>query len=161
MKLEKNGVRKKSFLGVLVFGHSCCLSINSTEFNVEYKQTCPFYCHIGSSINNISGHVLTCNCAKKIVLQFFVLNSPYINRSKFFERTAIKISFSFSSLGYLNRESAWKSFSQKRKVAIFFYLQTFVDITTFNSHSFNKVNDLVITQYTITIFYPFYLNPQS
>ena len=58
MELEKNGVRKKSFLGVLVFGHPYCSSINSTVFNVEHENTCPFHCHIGSSINNISGHVI-------------------------------------------------------------------------------------------------------
>ena len=61
MELEKNGVGEKSFLEELVFGHPYCLSINSTEFNVEHENTCPLPCHIGSSINNISGHVLTCN----------------------------------------------------------------------------------------------------
>ena len=58
MELEKNGVRKKSFLGVLVFGHPYCSSINSAAFNVEHENTCPFHCHIGNSINNISGHVI-------------------------------------------------------------------------------------------------------
>ena len=50
MELEKNGVREKSFLGVLVFGHAYCSSINSTQFNVEHENTCSFPCHIGSSI---------------------------------------------------------------------------------------------------------------
>ena len=50
MELEKNGVREKSFLVVLVFGHPYCSSINRTEFNVEYKNACPFPCHIGNSI---------------------------------------------------------------------------------------------------------------
>ena len=56
---------KKSFLGVLVFGNPYCSSINSTEISVEHENTCPFPCHIGSSINNSLGHVLTFNCAKK------------------------------------------------------------------------------------------------
>ena len=30
MELEKNRVREKTFLGVLVFGHPYCLGINST-----------------------------------------------------------------------------------------------------------------------------------
>ena len=65
--LEKNGVTEKPFLGVLSFGHPCS-SINRTDFNVEHENTCPLPSYIGSSINNISGHVLTCNCARKIVL---------------------------------------------------------------------------------------------
>ena len=39
----------------------------------------------------------------------------------------------------------------KRKVAIFFQLETFVDKTTFNFHLFNKVDDSVTTQYTTAI----------
>ena len=31
MELEKNGGKEKSFLGVLVFEHPCCSSINSHE----------------------------------------------------------------------------------------------------------------------------------
>ena len=41
----------------------------------------------------------------------------------------------------------------------FFQLEIFVDKTTFNFHSYNKVNDFVTTQYITPIFYPFYLNP--
>ena len=58
MELEKNGISEKSFLGVLVFVHPYCWSINSTEFNVEHENTCPLPCHIGSFINNISGHAV-------------------------------------------------------------------------------------------------------
>ena len=51
MKLEKNGFRKKSFLGALVVGHLFCSSCNSTtEFNNEHENTCSFPCHIGSFI---------------------------------------------------------------------------------------------------------------
>ena len=67
-ELERNGIRKKPFWGVLVFRHPYCSSINSTEFNVERENTCPFHCHIGTSINNVSEHVLTYYCAKKIIL---------------------------------------------------------------------------------------------
>ena len=67
-ELERNGIRKKPFWGVLVFGHPYCWSINSAEFNVERENTCPFHCHIRSSINNVLGHVLTYYCAKKIIL---------------------------------------------------------------------------------------------
>ena len=38
---------------------------------------------------------------------------------------------------------------------MFSQLEIFVDKTTFNFHSFNKVNDFVTTQYTTAIFYPF------
>ena len=68
MLIALDGVREKSFLRALVFGHPYCSSINSTEFNAEHENTCPFPCHIGSSINNILGHMFTCNCAKKNVL---------------------------------------------------------------------------------------------
>ena len=68
MELEKNGVREKSFLGVLVFGHPCCSSINGTEFSVQHENTGCFPCHISSSVPTFRGHVITCNYAKKIVL---------------------------------------------------------------------------------------------
>ena len=42
-----------------------------------------------------------------------------------------------------------KCFIQKRKVAIFFQLEIFVDKTTCNFHSFKKVNDFVTTQYIL------------
>ena len=64
MELKKNGVSEKSFLGVLVFGHPYCSSSNSTEFNVEHQDTCPFPCHLGSSIpkfRNIYLHVIVRN----------------------------------------------------------------------------------------------------
>ena len=41
---------------------------------------------------------------------------------------------------------------------LFFECEIFVDRTTFHFHSFNKINDFVITQYANTIFYPFYLS---
>ena len=50
MELEKNGVREKTFLGVLVFGHPYCSSSSSIESNAEHESTCPFPCHIASSL---------------------------------------------------------------------------------------------------------------
>ena len=47
---ELDGVREKSFLGELVFGHPHCSSSNNTKFNAEHENTCPFPSHIGSSI---------------------------------------------------------------------------------------------------------------
>ena len=47
---ELDGIREKSFLGKLVFGHPHCSSSNSTESNAERENTCPFPSHIDSSI---------------------------------------------------------------------------------------------------------------
>ena len=62
-------------------------------------------------------------------------------------------------LYYTLTETPWKHFIQKRKAAIFFHLEFFVDKTTLNFYSFNKVNCFVTNQYTTVIFYLFYLNP--
>ena len=48
--IELDGVREKSFLRELVFGHPYCSSSNSIEFNAEHETTYAFPCHIGSSI---------------------------------------------------------------------------------------------------------------
>ena len=40
-----------------------------------------------------------------------------------------------------------------KKIVIFFQLKSSVGQTTFNFHSFNKVNDFAATQYATTIFY--------
>ena len=69
-ELERNGIRKKPFWGVRVFGNPYCSSINSSEFNVERKNTCPFHCHIGSSINNVSGQYLHIIVLKKLFYNF-------------------------------------------------------------------------------------------
>ena len=74
-------------------------------------------------------------------------------------KSSFKDLFFILLLVKLNRETLWKRFIQKRKVAIFFQLEIFVDKTTFNFDSFNKVNDFVTSQYNTAIFYPFYLKP--
>ena len=142
-----------------MFGHPYCSSIDSTHFNVEHENTCSFLCHIGSSILTFRDMYLHVIVRKKNCFITFCIKLTIYKKLKFLRRTAIKISFSFTSLLYLNRETPWKFFIQKRKVAIFFLLEIFVDKTIFNFHSFNKVNDFVTTQYTTAIFYPFYLNP--
>ena len=108
-------------------------------------------------------HFGTCTymqlCKKKLFYNLlYKIYHIYIKNQTFKENTFKNLFFNFSSLRYLNRETPWKRFSEKRKVAKFFQLQIFVDKTTFNFHSFNKVNGFVTTQYTTIIFYPFYLN---
>ena len=118
MKLEKNGVRKKSFLVVLVFRHLYCSNINSTAFNVEHENTCPFHCHIGRSINSISAHGLTCNCAKNYFIIFCIKFSIYRKTQKkkiFFERTAIKFSFSFFFFTIPKQRNSMEMFYPKMK----------------------------------------------
>ena len=46
----------------------------------------------------------------------------------------------------------------KKKLQVFFELESLVDKATLNFQSFKKINDFVTTQYATTIFYPFYLN---
>ena len=62
-------------------------------------------------------------------------------------------------LYYTLTETPWKHFIRKRKAAIFFHLEIFVDKTTFNFYSFNKVKCFATTHYTTAILYLFYLNP--
>ena len=88
--LELDDVREKSFLRVLIFGHSYCLSSNSTEFNAEHERTYPFPCHIGSTILTF----------RDIYLHIIV------QKKKFY----------FSPLQYLNSEARRKRFSQKKQL---------------------------------------------
>ena len=92
-------------------------------------------------------HCFTSFCIKFTI---YKKSSNFSNEQKIFQ---------FYSLRYLNSEALLKRFSQKRKFAIFFQLEIFVDKTIFNFHSSKKVNDFVTTQYTTAILYPFYLNP--
>ena len=96
-------------------------------------------------------------CEEKLFYNF-LYKIHHLSKNSSFSKEQLQKSH-FSSLRYLNRETPWKRFIQKRKVGMFFHLEIFVDKTTFNLHSFSKVNDFVTTQYTTAIFYPFYLNP--
>ena len=84
MELEKNHFRSTSVWA------SNFRSINSTEFNVEHENTCPFPCHLGSSINNISGQVLTCNCAKKNYLIIFCIKFTIYKKIQNFQKNSYK-----------------------------------------------------------------------
>ena len=159
--IELDGVTEISFLGVLVFGYPYCLGINSTEFSVEHENTCIFPCHISSSMNNISGHVLTCNCAKKNCSIIFCVKFTIYKKIRIFQKNGNKNLFFIFLLYIPKQKNSMETPQPKRKIAIFLHLEIFVDKTTFNFHSFNKVNDFVTAQYTSAIFYPFYLNPQS
>ena len=49
----------------------------------------------------------------------------------------------------------------KKTLPYLFYLESFVDKTTFNSHSFNKINDFTSSQFATIMFYLFHLKPKS
>ena len=78
MELEKNEVKEKSFLGVLVFGHPYCSSIDSTHFNVEHENTCSFLCHIGSSILTFRDMYLHVIVRKKKMFYNFLYKIDHI-----------------------------------------------------------------------------------
>ena len=67
MKLEKNGVREESFLGIM-FGHPYYSSSNSTEFNAGHESTYLLPCHVGSSIPAFRDMYLRVTVRKKIFL---------------------------------------------------------------------------------------------
>ena len=54
-------------------------------------------------------------------------------------------------LQYIKYETRWKG--------ILFHLESFVDKTTFNPHSFNKINDFATSQFATIMFYLSYLKP--
>ena len=68
MELEKNGVREKSFLGVLVLGIHIARALTALSLNVEHENTCSFPCHIGSSIATFRDMYLHVIVRKKIAL---------------------------------------------------------------------------------------------
>ena len=84
MELEKNGVREKSFLGVLVFGHPYCSSTDSTQFNVQHENTCSFPCHIGSSFPTFRDMYLHVTMPKKKVFYNFLYKINHIYKKSNF-----------------------------------------------------------------------------
>ena len=78
MELEKHGVRVKSFLGVPVFGHPYCSSINSTQFNVQHENSCSFDCHIGSSIPTFQDMYLHVIVRKKNCFIIFLYKISHV-----------------------------------------------------------------------------------
>ena len=115
MELEKDGVREKSFLGALVFGHSYCSSINSTEFNVEHKKTCPFPCHTGRPIDNISGHLLTCNCANKNCFIIFCIKFTIYKKMHIFQKYSFKNLSSIFFFTIPEQSNYMEKFQPKKK----------------------------------------------
>ena len=115
LELQKNGVREKSFVGVLVFGHPLCSSKNSTEFNAEHETTWPFPCHIASNIPAFWDMQLHAIVRKISFYNFLYMYLKYVRNNSY-----KNLFFSFSSLQYLNSKTIWKCFSQKEKVVIFF-----------------------------------------
>ena len=84
MELEKHGVRVKSFLGVLGFGHPYCSSINSTQFNVEHENSCSFDCHIGSSIPTFQDMYLHVIVRKKNCFIIFLYKISHVYKKSNF-----------------------------------------------------------------------------
>ena len=78
MDLEKNEVREKSFLAVLLFGHPYCSSINSTQFNVEHENLCSFSCHLVSSILTFRDMYLHVIVRKKKMFYNFLYKIDHI-----------------------------------------------------------------------------------
>ena len=112
MELERNGVREKSFLGVLVFGHPYCSSIDSTHFNVEHENTCSFLCHIGSSILTFRDMYLHVIVRKKNCFIIFCIKLTIYK--KFFKKNSYKNLFFILPLYYPSMETLYpkkKSFN--------------------------------------------------
>ena len=94
MELEKNGVREKSFLGVLVFGHPYCSSTDSTQFNFEHENTCSIACHIGSSFPTFQDMCLHVTVRKKKLFYNFLYKIHHIYKKiKFLRKTTLKTVF--------------------------------------------------------------------
>ena len=122
MELEKNGIREKSFLGVLVFGNLYCPSINSTQFNVEHENTCSFPYHIGSSsfptFRDLN--VLKCNCAKKKNYNFLYKIHHIYKKIQVFKRNSYKNLFFILLLYYtLTEKLHGNALSKKEKLQYF------------------------------------------
>ena len=126
MKTEKN-----SLLGATSVRAPILLEqFQKNGFNLGHENICPFISDIVSSISTFRDMYIHLTMWKK---KFF---SMLFSRKLFF------------FLQYLNSEAWWKRFGQKIKVKkeFFFQLWSFVDKTTFNFHSFNKINDFVNSQ---------------
>ena len=94
---------------------------------------------------------------KSFYNSFYKIHHSYMY-IKYIKNSSYKIFFFFfcnTLIAKLDRNALAKN------DAIFFQLQSFVDKTTFNSHSFNKNNDFVTTQYATAVFYRFSLKPDE
>ena len=145
MELEKNGVGEKLFLGVS--GHPYFSNSKSTEFNVEQKNTCSFAFYISSSISTSRDMYLP-----KIVRKCFFYNLykiHHVNVYRVYKKQQLwKSLFHFSSLHFASLFSFFFLLDGnalvKKKLQYFFRLEIFVDKTTFDFYSFNKVMIMLI-----------------
>ena len=120
MELEKNGVTEKSFLGVLVFGHPCCWSINSTQFTVEHGNTCSFPCHLGSSIPMFRDMYLQEIVPKKNCLIIFCIKFRIYKKIQIFKKNSYKSFFFILLLYYTLTDKLHRNaLSKKEKLQYF------------------------------------------
>ena len=120
MELERNGVREKSFLGVLVFGHPYCSSIDSTHFNVEHENTCSFLCHIGSSILTFRDMYLHVIVRKKNCFIIFCIKFTIYKKNQIFKKNTYPNLFFILLLYYTLTEKLYENgLSKKEKLQYF------------------------------------------
>ena len=118
--IELNGVWEKSFLGVLVFGHPCCLSIDNTHFNVEHKNTCSFPCHIGSSILTFWDMYLHVIVRKKNCFIIFCIKLIIYKKIQIFKKSSYNDIFFIVLLSYtLTEKLHGDALSEKEKLQYF------------------------------------------
>ena len=120
MQLEKNGIREKLFLEVLVFGHPYCSSINITHFDVEHKNTCSFPCHIGSSIPTFRDMYLHVIVRKKICFIIFCIKFNIYKKNQIFKKNSYTNLFFILLLYYTLTEKLYENgLSKKEKLQYF------------------------------------------
>ena len=120
MELERNGVREKSFLGVLLFGHPYCSSINSSQFNVEHKNTCSFPCHIGNSIPTFRDMYLHVIVRKINCFLIFCIKFILYKKVQIFKKKSYKNLFFILLLYYaLTEKPHGNALSKKEKLRYF------------------------------------------
>ena len=129
---------------------------NSTGFNTEHENTCPFLSFIGSSILTLYSHLIINHLIARKNFQIFITflsKIHYIFEYQIYKKlTVVKIPFSFF-FNIFTVKLNGNTFVESK--CHFFQLENFVSKTTFNFHSFNKFNDFVPTHYAATIFYLF------
>ena len=120
IEFEKNGVREKSFLGVLVFGHPCCSNIDSTHFKVEHKNTCSFPCQIGSSILTFWDMYLHVIVRKKNCFIIFCIKLTIYKKIQIFKKNSYNYLFFIVLLCYnLTEKVHGEALSEKEKLQYF------------------------------------------
>ena len=120
MEFEKNGIREKIFLGVLVFGHPYCSSIDSTHFNVEHENTCSFPYPIDSSILTFRDMYFHVIVRKKSCFIIFCIKLTIYKKIQIFKKNSYKNLFFILLLYYtLTEKLHGNSLSKKEKLQYF------------------------------------------